>query len=225
MKIMKTIPTKVISTKIAQTARASRGFTILETLVAIAILLISIAGPLTIAEKSLVTAANSENQMIASYLAEDLMEYIENIRDNNLLLINNGSGTSWLAIKGENMLDICSTTGNSTACDFDTMQSAVSPTITTCHAEAIKSALNGQNVCQLYLDPTPLNASDGSSYYSSTQTSGAPATKFWRGFTVTPMSSNNATATSTLVTVTVEWNTGGVREDVVLQNILFNTTR
>jgi prepilin-type N-terminal cleavage/methylation domain-containing protein len=223
MKIMKTIPTKVISTKIAQTAHASRGFTILETLVAIAILLISIAGPLTIAEKSLVTAANSENQMIASYLAEDLMEYIENVRDNNLLLINNGSVTPWLEINGGNMLDICSTTKNN-VCDFDTMQSAVSPTLATCLAGAIKAAINGQNVCQLYLNPTTLN--DGSLYYSSTQASNASATKFWRGFTLTSMGSGDiSTATSTLVTVTVEWNTGGVAEDVVLQNMLFNTIR
>jgi prepilin-type N-terminal cleavage/methylation domain-containing protein len=217
MKIMKTIPTKVISTKIAQTAHASRGFTILETLVAIAILLISIAGPLTIAEKSLVTAANSENQMIASYLAEDLMEYIENVRDNNLLLINNGSGTSWLA-----SMSNC-TPENNNACDFDTTLSAVSPSPV---CPVLKTATDGQYVCQLYLDSTSVNGIN-TTYYSPLGSPGVtPTTKFWRGFTLTSMGSGDiSTATSTLVTVTVEWNTGGVAEDVVLQNMLFNTTR
>jgi prepilin-type N-terminal cleavage/methylation domain-containing protein len=61
----------------------NQGFTIIETLVAITILLISIAGPLTIAQKSLTAATLAKDQVIASYLAQDLMEYIKNTRDNN----------------------------------------------------------------------------------------------------------------------------------------------
>jgi len=202
---------KIISTKIAKISRPSRGFTILETLVAIAILLISIAGPLTIAEKSLVTAANSENQMIASYLAEDLMEYIENIRDNNLMM--NSSGTSWLATGGGGNMLLC-TAGHSNACDFDTTLSAVSPSLSCNTPSSININGQYQNLCQLYLLTT---------YYSPAGALGTnPITKFWRAFTVTPMGSG---ATSTLVTVTVEWKTGGIVEDVVLQNMLFNTTR
>src|SRR5579872_5742052 len=71
-----------------------KGFTIIETLVAIAVLMIAIVGPLTIAEQALTQATFSKDQMIASYLAEDAMESIRNIRDNNLLT---GNGTSWLS--------------------------------------------------------------------------------------------------------------------------------
>jgi len=61
----------------------NQGFTIVETLVAITILMISIAGPLTIAQKSLTAATQAKDQVIASYLAQDLMEYIKNARDNS----------------------------------------------------------------------------------------------------------------------------------------------
>lgn len=61
----------------------NNGFTIIETLVAVAILMISIAGPLTIAHKGLLTAIQARDQVTASYLAQDAMEYVKNLRDNN----------------------------------------------------------------------------------------------------------------------------------------------
>ena len=61
----------------------NKGFTIVETLVAITILMISIAGPLTIAQKSLNAANQAKDQVTASYLAQDQMELIKNARDNS----------------------------------------------------------------------------------------------------------------------------------------------
>lgn len=68
----------------------NKGFTIVETLVAITILMISIAGPLTIAQKSLTAANQAKDQVTASYLAQDLMEYIKNARDNNSTFYGTG---------------------------------------------------------------------------------------------------------------------------------------
>ncbi len=59
------------------------GFTIVETLIAIAVLMIAIAGPLVIASKGLTAALYSKDQMIASFLAQESMEVIKNIRDVN----------------------------------------------------------------------------------------------------------------------------------------------
>lgn len=67
------------------------GFTIVETLVAIAILMISIAGPLTIAQKGLMAAVYARDQVAASFLAQDAMEWLKNDRDNN-----SASFVSWV---------------------------------------------------------------------------------------------------------------------------------
>ncbi|MEK7501415.1 MAG: prepilin-type N-terminal cleavage/methylation domain-containing protein [Patescibacteria group bacterium] len=70
--------------KLRQNNRNNKGFTIIETLVAIAILMISIAGPLAVASKSLTAALYAKDQMVASYLAQEGVETIRNRKDNNI---------------------------------------------------------------------------------------------------------------------------------------------
>ncbi len=63
----------------------NKGFTIIETLVAVAILMISIAGPLTIAQKGLTAAIYARDQITAAFLAQENMELIRsNIDSLNL---------------------------------------------------------------------------------------------------------------------------------------------
>lgn len=69
-----------------------KGFTLIETLVAIAVLGMAIVGPLTLAIKSIGSAMISQNQITASYLAQEAIEYIRNHRDNNFLQ----GGGGWL---------------------------------------------------------------------------------------------------------------------------------
>lgn len=80
-------------------SRNKQGFTLVETLVAISILMIAITGPLTIASKALTTALTSRDQVIATFLVQDVHEYIHNIKDRNLYRNNPwlqdlGNGTS-----------------------------------------------------------------------------------------------------------------------------------
>lgn len=74
----------------------NKGFTLIETLVAITILMISIVGPLTIAQKSLMAATLAKDQVIASFLAQEVIEKIKNDRDLHLRSGNEIDGT-WLA--------------------------------------------------------------------------------------------------------------------------------
>lgn len=72
-------------------APAARGFTLIETFVAITILLTAIAGPLTIASKGLSSALLARDQITAFYLAQDAIEYVRYKRDTNAL-----QGIPWL---------------------------------------------------------------------------------------------------------------------------------
>lgn len=106
-----------------------KGFTIVETLVAITILMIAIAGPLVVASKGLFGANVSKDQMIASYLAQESIEVVKNLRDNN---ISNGVAGGWL-----NGIDNCKPTGN--ICDASAIDS---PMILNC----------GNSLCPIYAE-------------------------------------------------------------------------
>lgn len=72
---------------------ASRGgFTLIETLVAVLVLMTAIAGPLTIASKGLQATLVAKDQNTAFYLAQDAIEYVRYVRDTNKL-----KGQAWLS--------------------------------------------------------------------------------------------------------------------------------
>lgn len=81
------------------------GFTLVETLVAVALLLTVIVGPLSIAQKGLQTASHAGDQVTAIYLAQEGIEHIQMLRDNVALdnyldyIVNgsngNGNTTEW----------------------------------------------------------------------------------------------------------------------------------
>ena len=73
-----------------------KGFTLIETLVAIAIMMLAIAGPLTIAHKAVQSALYAKDQITAYYLAQDAIEFVRSVRDNNLIATNAGTVTDWL---------------------------------------------------------------------------------------------------------------------------------
>ena len=66
----------------------NRAFTLVETLVAITVLMIAVAWPLTIANRALRAALNARDEVVANYLAQDALEMVKNIRDNNYLTTN-----------------------------------------------------------------------------------------------------------------------------------------
>lgn len=72
--------------------KGDRGFTILETLVAIFILVLSITGPMVFAQSGLRTAFLARDQITSFFLAQDAIETIKNMRDNNALSGSN----NWL---------------------------------------------------------------------------------------------------------------------------------
>lgn len=65
-------------------APAEKGFTLVETLVAVGILMIAISAPLTLIRQSLTSADAAKNNITAENLARDALEYVKNVRDTNL---------------------------------------------------------------------------------------------------------------------------------------------
>lgn len=71
----------------------TKGFTLVESLVAISILLAVITGAYSAAESGIKSSTSSKNQITAFYLAQEGMEQIRNMRDENAL-INRDADTS-----------------------------------------------------------------------------------------------------------------------------------
>ena len=74
-----------MSRKLSKPRGGNRGFTILEMLAAIAILLIAMTGPMVFAQQSLRAAKLSRDQVTAFYLAQDAIEFVKHVRDENSL--------------------------------------------------------------------------------------------------------------------------------------------
>lgn len=62
-----------------------KGFTLIETMVAVTILTIAVAGPMVTAGRAIVAAQISRDQLTASYLAQEGVEYVRAIRDDEYL--------------------------------------------------------------------------------------------------------------------------------------------
>ena len=107
-----------------QFSKKPRGFTLIETLIAVLLLASAIAGPLTIAAKGLNTSLTAKDQVSAFYIAQDAVEYIRFKRDSNKL-----GGSSWLTgIVGSGL---CSADGT-TKCMVDSLQDTVAACSGTC---------------------------------------------------------------------------------------------
>ena len=62
-----------------------KGFTLIETIVAISLLTVGVVGSFSLMQKVTAFASISSSQFVASYLAQEGIETIRNIRDTNYL--------------------------------------------------------------------------------------------------------------------------------------------
>lgn len=178
----------------------ARGFTLIETLVAVLLLATAIAGPLTIASKALTAALVSKDQITAYFLAQDAVEYVRFKRDSNCLASGSpcSSGT-WLT-----GLAACTSATGATKCYFDsTENNPVNPAACASPCVAIRY--------------------DTSAYRF---TYAAPsATVLSRIFTRTIAITNpyGGTADQALITVTVSWSDmAGITRNVVMSEVISN---
>lgn len=169
------------------------GFTLVETLIAVAILTLAVAGPLFTASRAIVAAQSARDQLIASYLAQEGIEYIRAMRDNAYLTAYQAggsgiSGTAWSSF----LVGINSCRTPST-CTFDPMQASAPSSCSNCSP--------------LYLLTTPA--------YSQQNLTGSKETPFIRTIQTRAISS-----TEELITGTVKWNFHGIPYTVTVTDHL-----
>ncbi len=70
------------------------GFTLIETLVAISILMVAIVAPMTLATQALSAAFYARDQITAFYLAQEGIEVVRSVRDHNILLATAGQSAN-----------------------------------------------------------------------------------------------------------------------------------
>jgi Tfp pilus assembly protein PilV len=174
------------------------GFTILETLVAVTILMIAVAGPLTIAHRGLLAAAYAAQQVTASYLAQDAIEYVKNVRDNNHQKLQTAPETDWLY-----GLRSC-TEAVSGHCGIDTLNG--DPSIPT------GISLCGSS-CELYTSPGGY----------TTVSTGNQKSPYSRYFYLTSPSGSIQKQAKLVVVVT--WKSGTIENVFTFENEIFDVVR
>ncbi len=173
-----------------------KGFTIIETLVAITVLMIAVAGPLVVAGHGLFGARIAKDQMIASYLGQESMEAVKNIRDNNVY-----NGSNWLT-----SLSGCTL---SAPCDASALDgSGQNPSLATCSG----------GPCQIYSEANGYGHTPGGGAQATIFTR--------RFYMHDPTGTGAcASADECGATVEVYWNEGSIPYSVTFTSEITSTIR
>jgi len=73
----------------------SKGFTLLEVIAAIFLLTIGVIGILSLVSQTIVSSQITSSRLVASYLAQEGIEIVKNLRDTNFLKIHKGETINW----------------------------------------------------------------------------------------------------------------------------------
>lgn len=193
------------------TKNPKRGFTLVETMVAIAVLAVALVGPFVAIRTSLTASYIARDQLIASALAQEGMEYVRSIRDNNYL--NNRSWLDGLALYS----NCVSATLGSAPSGYCTVDPSRGDIHTDSPNHSAMQHYSGAltNVPFLKLSETGL--------YNQQATSATnPDSRFRRGVQITPLRNDPETgqAIEVRVQVVVSWNAYGQTHTVIVTDNL-----
>lgn len=183
------------------------GFTLVETLVAITILLIVIVGPMSISTSSSKSTSFASEQVIAFFLAQEGVEIVHKIRDDELLDQNLDPG-AWDDIMDDSngaLLDYCYTDDGDSGCGLE---------LNTDNDATLNTVIRCDNTdCLLNYSET-----GGRAKYTYS-TAAATPTIFSRVITM-----KNTTNDEVHVESTVYWRTGSQRsvQKVVVDTYLYD---
>jgi len=183
------------------------GFVMVETLVAVSVILLAVPAVLSMTTKGITIGAYAKNQMIASYLAEEGVEFVRNRRDYNLLKHESGDlGVQWDdGFDGGS--DKCRPTGPNGGCTVDPLAT-------------MDNIINRCNGCKI--DTVPPSAgfrlyTDVNGVYS--HNAAGTATPFWRAVFVEQVSGQPDQYT---ITSKVVWSTVYGQKNVSVSGFITN---
>lgn len=171
-----------------------KGFTLIEALVAISVLLLSIVGPMTIATDGIKNSIYAKDQITAFYIGQEGIELIRSMRDGNAL-----RGDPW----DTGISAACMTSGNPAGCGIDVESLA----FVNCTVSAN---------CNLYFNPDGLLIGDsqrGIFQHGATPT----ATIFNRSIRITDVPPDEKE-----IDVVVTWVSRGALKTITVQSRLFD---
>jgi len=174
------------------------GFTLVETLVAIAILSLAITGPMVIAEKGIGSAIYARDEVTAFYLAQEAIEYVRNVRDTNRI---GGYAGGWLwefGATGANCLD---TSGQ--RCQIDSTAGTPAGSFTSPAPGQPNAVIQSCTVSNGFCT-TPISFNSTTDFYGYGSGGAWTPTQFTRTIDIKEIN----TGVEALVTVTISWQTG-----------------
>ncbi len=189
---------------------STRGFTILESLFAIFVLSLTIAGVFSAVQQSLSQSVIAKDEVRAFYLTQEVFEYIRNKRDENQLIKYNSGSGYWLAGISQFSTDPCYF---GRVCRLDATVS--SSNFVYCNSSNWGS-------CPL------LNQNQSTFLYGHTTGSGWTATNFRREIMLEEVNweidpnTGNPVLSEVLVTVRITWSKGLTNRVFTAKAILFN---
>lgn len=184
----------------------TKAFTLIESLVAVSILLVATAAPLYGANRAIVASGIARDRLTASYLAQEGMEYVRAMRDAEYLAVytqSNPSGRAWYNFLNGNI------SGNT---DTASVYQCTAPNLCT-----LDPTVNGiaWPVAQCTSSCGPLYLLANGTY---SQTGSAnQVTKFTRTIQV---QGAGGSSTEELVTSRVTWSYRGTTYSVTIQDHL-----
>jgi len=186
------------------------GFSLVETLVAISILLVIIVGPLTLVSTSARSTSFASEQVVAFFLAQEGAELAQKARDDLMLQRFRSSGAladPWAEFTKVNGTDRYQSCFAANGCGLTITGDAV--VVNACTSQAGAG-------CRLYLNPNQNTAVR--SRYSYANPTGAIATPFTRDIRF------QRTGDEVRVISRVRWSSGSVRatQEVEVVTYLFN---
>jgi len=172
-----------------------KGFTLIEVMLAISILTIAVGGSFALIQQTLIAASLNQSELAASYLMQEGIEIVRNIRDNNWLEQRTVPGTSW-----DDGLTSCQSPDYCCEGDYKT------------DVPPIFSSLTSFSTCG-FNNLHYLNI-DENGFYGYSE--GAP-TKFKRKINVTKVDNNTLE-----VSIEVQWSERGRDHSIKAQDYLYN---